>query len=136
MKVIIIYITLDLSKSYPWEYKKVFRINVINMYYSFRLTSHRLGLPDEILLQCNIDLNYIIIMDKVVSHSLEKGTEKYYGTKSYMSVYNVSLSFDQSSSTNIWIVGGPVDSLGVLMTGWLVKFKTPLVFLFLCKISM
>ncbi|KAE8650029.1 hypothetical protein Csa_011504 [Cucumis sativus] len=57
----------------------------------------------------------------VVSHSLEKGTEKYYGTKSYMSVYNVSLSFDQSSSTNIWIVGGPVDSLGVLMTGWLVN---------------
>ncbi|XP_031738648.1 uncharacterized protein LOC105435061 [Cucumis sativus] len=58
---------------------------------------------------------------QVVSHSLEKGTEKYYGTKSYMSVYNVSLSFDQSSSTNIWIVGGPVDSLGVLMTGWLVN---------------
>lgn len=56
-------------------------------------------------------------MDKVVSHSLVKGP-KYYGANARISVYNVSLSLEQSSSANLWILGGPDDSLNVLMAGW------------------
>lgn len=43
----------------------------------------------------------------------------YHGAKARIAVYNVSLSDEnQSSSANIWVVGGPDESLNVLMAGW------------------
>ncbi|XP_022145286.1 uncharacterized protein LOC111014774 [Momordica charantia] len=50
--------------------------------------------------------------NNVVSLGLKRGIQ-YYGVGGYTSVYNLSVAQDQSSSSNIWIVGGPPETLNV-----------------------
>lgn len=48
----------------------------------------------------------LVCFDKVVSLSMKQGIT-YYGISAHISVYNLSVAQDQSSSANVWIVGGP-----------------------------
>ncbi|XP_022145288.1 uncharacterized protein LOC111014777 [Momordica charantia] len=56
----------------------------------------------------------------VVSVAMKKGI-KYYGASGSVSVYNLSVAQDQSSSSNIWIIGGPPQAPNVILAGWQVN---------------
>ncbi|XP_022145287.1 uncharacterized protein LOC111014775 [Momordica charantia] len=57
---------------------------------------------------------------QVASVAMKRG-KKYYGDARSVSVYNLSVAQDQSSSSNIWIIGGPPEAPNVILTGWQVN---------------